>query len=92
MANRVVLNVVEGPNATAGCRLAIDSRTQHRRSKVKTTWPDYKVGGLVLCQFGQFRGKPLMIRALAQVVVRGKSNGIGCYSGPECDCRLPASK
>ena len=46
MTNRVVLDVVQGPNAIAGCRLASDSVTRDGSNRVRTTWPDYQVGGL----------------------------------------------
>ena len=41
MTNRVVLDVVQGPNAIADCRFASDSHTQNGSDRVRTTWPDY---------------------------------------------------
>ena len=41
MTNRVVLDVVQGPNAIAGCRFASDSHTPDGSNRMRTTWLDY---------------------------------------------------
>ena len=41
MTNRVQLDVIQGPNAIAGCRFASDSHTHVESNRVRTTWPDY---------------------------------------------------
>ena len=45
MTDRVALDVIHGPNAVAGCRLASDSNSPKGSDRVKTGRENYYMGG-----------------------------------------------